>query len=332
MASDPRPIWALPQRAERKPRYTREQITEAALRIADTEGFDAVTMKRIAVELGASTMRMYYYVRNKADIIALMQDAILADILVPGAGLSGGWRDAVSAIARRTRRVLIDHPWSLMSFNEAQFGPNAMRHIEQSLAAAAKSGLPATAWFELTIAIDDYVAGNALHVIETLTRAAIAEADPAMVTAAIEYGITLLGPGEFPQLSAMYAAQANREAPPDGETAAEAEAAPDGEAAAEAEAAADGEAAAGPPMTEDAMTRQFEHGLAALLDGLATRLDRLRSARAARLARRGRGGISAEENCPAEIKEAILTPLFPRSIYFPSTGGGGGRRRPGEAR
>jgi AcrR family transcriptional regulator len=243
MASDPRPIWALPQRAERKPRYTREQITEAALRIADTEGFDAVTMKRIAVELGASTMTLYYYVRNKADIVALMQDAILADILVPDTELSGGWRDTVSAIARRTRRVLIDHPWSLMSFNEAQFGPNAMRHIEQSLAAAEKTGLAAAAWFELTIAIDDYVAGNALHAIESLTRAAIAEADPAMVTAAIEYGITLLSSGEFPQLSAMYAAQA------------------------------DGETRAGPPMTEEALTIQFERGLAALLDGLGARLE-----------------------------------------------------------
>jgi AcrR family transcriptional regulator len=272
MASDPRPIWALPQRAERKPRYTREQITEAALRIADTEGFDAVTMKRIAVELGASTMTLYYYVRNKADIVALMQDAILAGILVPGTELSGGWRDAISALARRTRRVLIDHPWSLTSFNEAQFGPNAMRHIEQSLAAAEKSGLPASAWFELTIAIDDYVAGNALHVVETLTRAAIAEADPAMVAAAIEYGITLLGSGEFPQLSAMYAAQADGKAP------------------------AEGEAPAGPPMTEEAMTRQFEHGLAALLDGLAARLKRLR------LAGGGSGGPARAGRAGAEFR------------------------------
>jgi AcrR family transcriptional regulator len=260
MASDPRPIWALPQPAERKPRYTREQITEAALRIADTEGFDAVTMKRIAVELGASTMTLYYYVRNKADIVALMQDAILADILVPDTVLSGSWREAVTAIAQRTRRVLIDHPWSLTSFNDAQFGPNAMRHIEQSLAAVEKTGLPAAASFELTTAVDDYVAGNALHAVESLTRAEAAEADPAMVAAAIEYGVSLLGSGEFPLLSAMYAAQAQAPAPPG-------EKAPSG-----ADAPADGDAPAGPPMTEEALTSQFERGLAALLDGLAARL------------------------------------------------------------
>src|SRR5271170_2989551 len=149
---DNRPIWALPQPADRKPRYTREQIADAALRIADTEGFDAVTMKRIAAELGAGTMTVYYYVRNKTDIVALMQDAILADVLIPGSELPAGWRAAVAAIARRTRQVLMAHPWSLTSFNDAQFGPNAMRHLEQSLTAVAGTGLPVPARFELIAA------------------------------------------------------------------------------------------------------------------------------------------------------------------------------------
>ena len=49
--------------------------------------------------------------------------------------LPDGWREAVAAIAWRTRNVLLAHPWSLASLNDAQFGPNAMRHVEQSLAA-----------------------------------------------------------------------------------------------------------------------------------------------------------------------------------------------------
>jgi hypothetical protein len=70
--------------------------------------------------------------------------------------------------------------------------------------------------------------------------AGAAEADPAMVAAAVAYGVAQLETGEFPQLSAIYAEAAE---------------------------------AAGPPMTEDALTAQFERGLAALLDGLAGRLD-----------------------------------------------------------
>jgi AcrR family transcriptional regulator len=242
-AHDHRPIWALPEPAGRKPRYTREQIADAALRIADQEGFGAVTMKRIAVELGAATMTLYYYVRNKSDIVALMQDAILADILVPDECLRGGWRDATTAIARRTRDVLMAHPWSLASLNEAQFGPNAMRHFEQSLAAVAGTGLALPARFELIAAVDDYVSGNSLHAVESLARAKLAEEDPAMVAAAVADGMARLQTGDFPQLSAIAAASAQAAEPP------------------------------GPPMTQAALTSQFEHGLEALLDGLAAHMN-----------------------------------------------------------
>jgi len=239
---DSRTIWALPAPAGRKPRYTREQIADAALRIADQEGFEAVTMKRIAAELGAGTMTLYYYVRNKTDVIALMHDAMLADALVPDDDLRGDWRTAITAVARRSRQVLMAHPWSLASLTEAQFGPNAMRHFEQSLAAVAGTGLPAAARFELIATVDDYVSGNAMHTVEALTRAKAAEADPAMVEAAISYGIAQIQSGDFPQLSAIYAESAQR-----------------------------GEAA-GPAMTEAALTSQFERGLQAMLDGLAARM------------------------------------------------------------
>ena len=242
---DHRPIWALPEPADRKPRYTREQIAGAALRIADQEGFSAVTMKRIAAELGAATMTLYYYVRNKSDIVALMQDAILADVLVPDECLRGTWREAITAITRRTRDVLMAHPWSLASLNDAQFGPNALRHFEQSLAAVAGTGLPVPARFELIAATDDYVSGNALHAVESLARARIAAHDPAMVAAAVAYGTALVRAGDFPQLTAIYAESTSTQ----------------------------GGEPAGPPMTEATLTSQFERGLQALLDGLAARMN-----------------------------------------------------------
>ena len=241
--NDHRLIWSLPEPADRKPRFTRAQIAGTALRLADQEGFDAVTMKRIAAELGAATMTLYYYVRSKTDVVALMQDAILAEVLVPDADLRGGWRDASAVIARRTRGVLMAHPWSLASLNEAQFGPNAMRHFEQSLAAVSGTGLPVPARFELIAIIDDYVSGNALHAVESLTRARMAAADPGLVAAAIEHGVTQLQTGDFPQLSAIYAASAHGDDPP------------------------------GPPMTEATLASQFERGLQALLDGLAARMN-----------------------------------------------------------
>jgi hypothetical protein len=136
------------------------------------------------------------------------------------------------------------HPWSLTALNEAQFGPNAARHFEQSLAATAGAGLSTAGRLELIAVVDDYVAGSALHSIEALTRAEIARTDPEMVSATIAYWTTQIQPADFPELTALY----------------------------ETTATTDEAAAAAPPMTDDALNRQFEQGLAALLDGLANRL------------------------------------------------------------
>lgn len=236
------PIWARPQPAGRKPRFTREQIAEAALRIADTEDFDAVTMKRIAAELGAATMTLYYYVRNKADIVTLMHDAILADVLVPAAELRTGWRAATATIARRTRAVLLAHPWSPAALTDAAFGPNALRHMEQNLAALADTHLTRQEKFDLIATLDAYVLGAALQAIETRSRVEIARTDPDTATAAIDYGMRLLSNGEFPHLNAI------NEQPPDANP-------------------------AWPPTTDDTLADQFERGLAALLDGLTSRLN-----------------------------------------------------------
>ncbi|WP_216897825.1 TetR/AcrR family transcriptional regulator [Nocardia alni] len=238
--ADNTPIWAHPEPGGRKPRFTREQIGAAALRIADTEGFEAVTMKRIAAELGAGTMTLYYYVRNKSDVVALMQDTILADQLVSDAELRTGWRAATAAIARRTRAVLMAHPWSPAALTAAAFGPNAMRHMEQNLAALAGTRLGKQEKFELIAAVDAYVLGASLHAIETLSRTELAESDPESVSAVVEFGMRLMRTGEFPNLNAMN------------------------------DQLSEGDSAIVP--NADALDGRFERGLEALLDGLAARM------------------------------------------------------------
>ena len=241
-------IWLRPEPNERRPRLRREQIAAAALRIADAEGFEAVTMKRVASELGAGTMTLYYYVRAKADVVALMQDAILADLLIPDDELPAHWREAVTTIARRTRDVLLAHPWSVASLNDAQFGPNAMRHVEQSLAALDELDLEPAAKLSLWGTVDDYVFGSALHTIETLSRAAAAEHNPQLVADAITFGQQQLATGEFPRLTALYQhpTAPNQSVRTDGE-------------------------GTSLQSTSALLADQFEHGLTALLDGLGMR-------------------------------------------------------------
>jgi AcrR family transcriptional regulator len=124
-------IWLRPEPGERPGRLTREKISAAALSIADAEGFEAVSMRRIAAGLGVSTMSLYYYVRRKADLVALMDEALMGEILVPEGQLPRGWREAISAIARRTRDVFARHPWALLSMQGAPPGPNAMRSSDE---------------------------------------------------------------------------------------------------------------------------------------------------------------------------------------------------------
>lgn len=237
---DGAPIWARPEPGARRPRFSREQIAAAALAIADGEGFAAVSMRRVAAELGAGTMTLYHYVRTKDDLVALMDDALMAEALIPDGELPAGWRAAITAIAYRTRAALVRHPWALVSLRDAQMGPNAMRHFEQSLKAVSDTGLDATTKLALLTIVDDYVMGHALRVEEITIRGERGTGDHA--AAAVEFDLEQLATGLFPWTSKLY------------------EETKDGGGWQDA-------------VKEDAILRRFELGLEALLDGLVTRLN-----------------------------------------------------------
>lgn len=239
------PIWGRPEPGSRRPRFTREQIASVALEIADREGFEAVSMRRVASELDAGTMTLYHYVRTKDDLVALMDDALMAETLIPENKLPRGWRDALAAIARRTRSVLVRHPWALLSLQGVQFGPNAMRHFEQYLAAVAVTALDAAGKFELLAIVNDYVFGNALRSGESRKRAAEAKSNPEAVKAAMEFGMAQIRTGEFPHTEALLGGLDPRTHP---------------------------ESVPGPPMDARGMDDQFERGLQAVLDGASARM------------------------------------------------------------
>lgn len=164
MSSRPRdgnagPIWARPEPGARRPRYTREQIAAKALEIADADGFAAVSMRRVAAELGAGTMTLYHYVRTKEELIALMDDAVMGEVLVPGDELSLDWREAMAQIARRSQEAWSRHPWSFDALHGARFGPNGTRHFEQSLQAVSGLDIPPDERFAIITLVDDYVVG-----------------------------------------------------------------------------------------------------------------------------------------------------------------------------
>ncbi|GGR88076.1 MULTISPECIES: TetR/AcrR family transcriptional regulator [Streptomyces] len=131
----PEVIWARPQRTGRGPRpaYTRDDIAAAAVRIADAQGLDAVSMRHVAAELGCGTMSLYNYVPRKEDLYELMVDAVGGEheLWEP----SGDWRTDMRRVARQTRELMRRHPWLPRLMSPAYgFSPNALRYLEHCLA------------------------------------------------------------------------------------------------------------------------------------------------------------------------------------------------------
>lgn len=168
-------------------------IAAAALAIADAEGFAAVSMRRVAQELGVGTMSLYYYAKSKAELISAMDDALMAEVLVPT--LPKDWREALTAIAVRTRDVFVRHPWVLSSMQSAPPGENGMLHMEQCLQALAKTRMTTEEKLTLLALVDDFVFGYTLR--ET--------ADDPVVD--IDAAKKRLATGPFPELTKAFGAE-----------------------------------------------------------------------------------------------------------------------------
>jgi AcrR family transcriptional regulator len=156
-------IWLREEPHSRRPAYTRERLAATALAIADAEGFEAVSMRRVAQELGAGTMTLYHYVRSKDELITLMVDSVMGEVLVPEDELAGEWRPALAQIAASTRDAFRRHHWALDRFGDGRPGPNGLLHFEQSLRAVSGLDVDKDVRFELISLIDDYVFGFALR-------------------------------------------------------------------------------------------------------------------------------------------------------------------------
>ncbi|PSL00087.1 TetR family transcriptional regulator [Murinocardiopsis flavida] len=132
-------------------------IADAAIRLADHGGMHAVSMRKVAAELGSGTMSLYRYVANKEQLYALMCDTVLA--AEPAPARSGDWRADLRALAESERAVYRRHPWMLDSISP--LGPGGIARVENSLALLAPTGL----------AMDDIV--GVLGMVSSTVHAAI---------------------------------------------------------------------------------------------------------------------------------------------------------------
>lgn len=107
-AQQPDTVWERIEAARAaRPTLTHDEIAAAAMRIADAEGLNAVSMRRLARDLGVATMALYRYVSSKGDIVELMIDGAHAGLDLP----EGDWRTVSRAYAEQARARFLRHPW-----------------------------------------------------------------------------------------------------------------------------------------------------------------------------------------------------------------------------
>jgi AcrR family transcriptional regulator len=128
-----------PGRRGPKPRYSVDQVVDAAIAVADAEGLQAISVRRIALELGVSAMSIYTYVPSKADLAGLMFDRVMRET---AEAEGGDWREALTFLACEHWRLSERHPWMLdLALHRPPLGPNVVARHEAALTILDDAGL-----------------------------------------------------------------------------------------------------------------------------------------------------------------------------------------------
>lgn len=237
-------LWGTAPRPTRGPKQQLEaqRIAAVAISVADAEGLAAVSMRRVADELGVGTMSLYTYVPGKPELLDLMLDTIYAELVVPE--VSGDWRARVEARARADWALYLRHPWVLaVARGRGVCGPNELAAYEISLAGVAALGLSARELDSAVALVGAYVRGAATTATEAAdAERATGQTDEAWWAAREPLVREMYDAAKYPTLTAISAQGAFDDRPGDG------------------------------GYHWKRALDDFEFGLAAVLDGLAARL------------------------------------------------------------
>jgi AcrR family transcriptional regulator len=171
-------------------------VVSAALSVVEAEGGDALTMRRVADEIGVSASSLYGYVRNKEELVQFVLEQIMTEIRVPPA--SRDWQDMLRSWARETRAVFRRHPGVAgLTLGRVPFGPAMLAVAERMLAALRGAGIPDQVAAYAGDLGSLYVAAFAYE--EDVTPVA----EPGEFAAQAGSWLKSLPPGEFPHTVAL---------------------------------------------------------------------------------------------------------------------------------
>ncbi|SNY50920.1 TetR/AcrR family transcriptional regulator [Paractinoplanes atraurantiacus] len=114
-------------------RLSKEGIVAAAVELADRDGLDGLSMRRLAQHLGVDAMSIYYHLRDKDALLAAMADAVVSGIAAEES--EGAWTDRLRALIMRARATMLRHPWAVRVIEgRGEPTPAVLLHIERVLA------------------------------------------------------------------------------------------------------------------------------------------------------------------------------------------------------
>jgi AcrR family transcriptional regulator len=131
-----------------RPQLSRELVVSAALKVIEADGGDALTMRRVADEIGVSASALYGYVANKEELVQLVLEQIIGEIPQPGemndgAEPEGDWQDLMRTFAREMLGIFKRHPGVAgLTMGRVPFGPSMLKGSEYILGRLRAAGLP----------------------------------------------------------------------------------------------------------------------------------------------------------------------------------------------
>jgi AcrR family transcriptional regulator len=185
------PVPTPVDRGKERRRLTPEAITAAAIRLADADGIEGVSIRRVAAELDARAMSLYSHFSSKSELLASMTDEAVGEMLV-SQPLPEDWRGAVTVSARRMYAAFAGHPWLIFVFaTRPSPGSNSVRLAKQMARAVADLPLEQAEVWQVQGIVNDYVTGYSFRLA--------ASPQPEQMEAAISQSDVV----EFPELAAL---------------------------------------------------------------------------------------------------------------------------------
>lgn len=200
-------IWLRPEHAAvgRPAERSRAEITAAAIAVADADGLDAVSMRKVAAELGTGAASLYRYVANRDDLLDLMADATAAEYEPPAP--SGDPVADLVSLGTQGRAIMRRHAWlPTLVMTRGSLGPQGAKLLEHFLTVLADHPVPTTVKLEAFAMLNGFVAMHAHYEANASTDAVVRQA---------AYLRHLADEGEHPMLAAALAPAAGSGLPTD---------------------------------------------------------------------------------------------------------------------